>query len=340
MGKSYQWTFLIMGTMIGAGYASGRELWQFFGPNNGQAIIIFSILFTISCYTIMSISYQQQTNHYMPTLVIIVGERAGWFYDVVTLVYLFSTTIIMVAGSGVTFQAFGIPNWLGITFIVSMILWVFSLSLDDILKMNGILLPILLIALISLFLSFLNTSGLSTPTLTLNMGSWLPAFPFTALNILPLISVLSAIGQKITSKKEIGFASLSSGLLLGGLSYLYYHTLTLIATDINLYEMPLYGILVHFSYVIKVVMTLFLWLAIFTTAVAGMLGLTSRLQSRFPVSQTKLTLYLLLVITPLAFIGFQTLVEHLYPLYGMINLYLLFHLLIYPFKNWYKSRHT
>ncbi len=326
--------------MIGAGYASGRELWQFFGPNNGQAIIIFSILFTISCYTIMSISYQQQTNHYMPTLMIIVGKRIGLFYDIVILIYLFSTTIIMVAGSGVTFQAFGIPNWVGIIFIVSMILWTFSLSLDGILKMNGVLLPILLLALIGLFLSFLNSPNLATPTIITGVGSWLPAFPFTALNVLPLISVLSTIGQKITSKKEIAFASLSSGLILGGLSYLYYHSLTMIATDINLYEMPLYGILVHFSYAIKVIMTLFLWLAIFTTAVAGMLGLTARLQSRFLVSQTRLTLYLLLVITPLAFIGFQTLVEHLYPFYGMINLYLLFRLLIYPCKSWCKCRDT
>ena len=26
-----KWMFLIIGTMIGAGYASGRELWEFFG---------------------------------------------------------------------------------------------------------------------------------------------------------------------------------------------------------------------------------------------------------------------------------------------------------------------
>lgn len=40
-----KWMFLIIGTMIGAGYASGRELWEFFGNESTFAILLFAVLF-------------------------------------------------------------------------------------------------------------------------------------------------------------------------------------------------------------------------------------------------------------------------------------------------------
>lgn len=43
--RGLQWTALILGATIGAGYVSGRELWQFFGHESGLAIVIFSFLF-------------------------------------------------------------------------------------------------------------------------------------------------------------------------------------------------------------------------------------------------------------------------------------------------------
>lgn len=35
----FRWMFLILGTAIGAGYASGREIWQFYGEQSALAII-------------------------------------------------------------------------------------------------------------------------------------------------------------------------------------------------------------------------------------------------------------------------------------------------------------
>lgn len=55
---------LILGTIIGAGYASGRELWQFFGFESGLAIVIFTVIFIIAVYVIMKISYEVQSDHF------------------------------------------------------------------------------------------------------------------------------------------------------------------------------------------------------------------------------------------------------------------------------------
>src|SRR5690625_1162169 len=86
---SMNWTFLIVGTVIGAGYASGRELWQFFGHGSSLAIFLFVVLFSISCFTIMNLSYIYQSTHYGVILETIVGKSFKQIYDIIILVYLF-----------------------------------------------------------------------------------------------------------------------------------------------------------------------------------------------------------------------------------------------------------
>ena len=79
---SVKWLLLITGTIIGAGYASGRELWQFFGHESGLAIIIFMMIFSVACAVIMYISYQKQSESYNPVLIQIMGLKFGKIYDV------------------------------------------------------------------------------------------------------------------------------------------------------------------------------------------------------------------------------------------------------------------
>src|SRR5690625_7606306 len=90
--------FLIIGTTIGACYASGRELWQFFGHESGLAILLFVIFFTMSCIIIMKISYDKKSTDYLPVLDHIMGGKLGRIYDVMIFFYLFSTRIFIHIG--------------------------------------------------------------------------------------------------------------------------------------------------------------------------------------------------------------------------------------------------
>ena len=109
--------------------------------------------------------------------------------------------------------------------------------------------------------------------------------------------------------------------------------MTLIEFNIENYEMPVYAILEHFPVIAVIVMTFIIWLAIFLTALAAMIGVISRLQSRFSLSRFKIAFFLMVGLTPFSFVGFQALVESIYPVYGIINLYLLVKLVVYPFTD-------
>jgi len=145
-----KWMFLIIGTMIGAGYASGRELWEFFGAESGLAIILFAVLFIICCSVIMSISYKNESAHYLPILNKLMGKKLARVYDVMIIIYLFSTTVIMLAGGGATLEVIHVPYWLGTVIIGGMVVILFLWDTKGMTSMNAFIIPILIIFLIAL----------------------------------------------------------------------------------------------------------------------------------------------------------------------------------------------
>ncbi|MCA0972319.1 hypothetical protein LCM20_17055 [Halobacillus litoralis] len=333
-----KWMFLIIGTIIGAGYASGRELWQFFGHGSSLAILLFTLMFTSCCYTIMSISYQKQTGHYLPVLRAIVGKHLTGIYDWMIIIYLFTTTVVMLAGSGATWQAFHFSYRFGVLAIVIPLVLLFVWDVKGIVIVNSFVLPLLIAGLLFVLILFISDQQLSLFGYVSEMDNWMSAFPFTALNILPLIAVLGAIGNQMKHKGEVWIASVGSGVLIGTISYLYNNSLIQISEDIILYEIPLFAILKHYPYEMMLFMSAMLWIAIFTTAASGTLGLVTRFREYVRQPLWILALGLIAVMLPLTSFGFSTLIQYLYPLYGFLNLYVLAALLIHPAISRYKSR--
>ncbi|SHG72289.1 YkvI family membrane protein [Ornithinibacillus halophilus] len=332
--SGFKWMFLIIGTTIGAGYASGRELWEFFGHGSGLAILLFIILFSFSCIVIMNVSYQKQSTEYRPVLKDIVGDKLAKIYDVMIFVYLYTTTVIMLSGSGATGQAFNFPYWWGIVFIVIALIILFLRDITGLLSINQVILPILLIGLLSILLKFTVDQELQLFSHWDEQHNWMAAFPFTALNILPLIAVLGAIGDKVESKKEIWFACIGSGLILGLITYIYNNSLIQIADELLLYEIPLFAILKNYPFQMVIFMSILLWFAIFTTAASGILGIVTRVKSYFQQYPFGLlVIIILLTMIPLTKLGFSNLIGFLYPIYGILNLYVLTRLILYPVWN-------
>ncbi|UJL46398.1 hypothetical protein KFZ58_18990 [Virgibacillus sp. NKC19-16] len=335
-----KWMFLIIGTTIGAGYASGRELWQFFGHESGLAILLFVIFFSVSCGVILKVSYERKSTQYLPVLREIVGGRLTGFYDVMIFLYLFTTTVVMIAGSGATGQAFNLPYWLGIGIMVIALIILFLKDINGLLAMNQFILPLLLGGLLFILLLFTIDQELALFSHWQEQRNWTAAFPFTALNILPLIAVLGAIGNKIRSRQEIWIACVGSGLILGVISYIYNNSLIQIADELLLYEIPLFAILKHYPFEILILMSILLWFAIFTTAAAGVLGIVTRIKDYFKKPLWLIVIVTLATMIPLTQLGFSTLVAYVYPVYGILNLYVLTRLLLYPIWNKMENRHS
>src|SRR5699024_10705932 len=113
----------------------------------------------------------------------------------------------------------------------------------------------------------------------------------------------------------------------------YNSSLIHIADELLLYEIPLFAILQHYSSRMLIIMSILLWFAIFTTAASGIMGIVTRIKSYVDMPLWILVLFLLLLMVPLTALGFSNLITYLYPLYGLLNLYVLTRLMLFPIWN-------
>jgi uncharacterized membrane protein YkvI len=332
--------FLIIGTTIGAGFASGREIWEFFtsyGEGSSIYIILSMVLFSISCYIILSISHQLQAPHYVMVLQEIIGVRLGRVYDGLIFFYLLSTTVVMFAGSGATLEYWALSYWLGVVLMGAFVLVVFLKDVEGIMSLNSVLIPIMIITLIGVCGLFLSGGFGQDASGRAHANIFPSSIAFTALNILPLIAVLSALGARL-NRSEIKVASLVSAIGLSTIAYLYNQSLLLISHEISLFEVPLFGILRYLPENLLLSVTFVLWLAIYTTAISGIFGLVSRFRESVNLPQWMIAGIFIVLVIPLTKFGFSNLVRILYPLYGVLNLFILSMILLYPLANWRKIR--
>ncbi|MBO8172160.1 MAG: GerAB/ArcD/ProY family transporter [Bacillaceae bacterium] len=329
--------FTIIGTTIGAGFASGREIWEFFGsygPRSMYSLMIAMILFAVTSIVILWISHKRRTDNYYELLEHLMGSRLGRLFDVLILVYLLSMSVVMFAGSGATFSQWGIPYLAGVMVIAITVYIVVLFDVKGLMSINTLVIPVLIAILLFVTLQFIRGSE---GELFAGQLKWQPAWPsgiiYAALNITPLLAVLSTMGREMKSASEIYIAGGVSTLGLGSIAYLLNHSLLKVGNDVNLYEIPLFSLLKDYPVEMILVVSFVLWIAIFTTVISGIYGIVFRLHGLIRLPLWVISLVLIIGIIPLSYFGFSTLVKLLYPLYGMINLFVLVCLVLYPFLS-------
>lgn len=330
----------IVGTTIGAGFASGRELWEFFGSygeESNSSILLAMTLFFVTTVIILYISWTKKTQNYSEVLECIIGPRLARIFDGLVLLNLLTSTLVMVAGSGATFVQWDGSFFVGVWVMALAVIGVLFFDLKGLMSINTLLIPIMLVVLIFVCLQFISSSS---PVLTdtadtgvLQLPAWPSAITYTAFNVISLLAVLSTMGGQIHHPGEIWVGAGVSTLCLALVAGLYNYSLLRLDALISQYDIPLFALIRDYSPVWVGTISLVLWLAIFTTAVSNIYGITFRMSQYVSFPRWGIGVLTLLLLIPLTSLGFGPLVSMLYPVYGVLNLFLLTMLLLYPFSG-------
>src|SRR5690554_3151982 len=110
-----------IGTVVGAGFASGQEVLQFFGllgPMGLPAIALSTLGFWIFGFMIMDLGRKLNADSHLPVLRSIGGRFLSPILDVVMTFFLFGALCAMIAGAGSVFQQeFDLPWIIGAGFL-------------------------------------------------------------------------------------------------------------------------------------------------------------------------------------------------------------------------------
>lgn len=329
---------VFIGTVVGAGFASGQEIMQFFTCFGGMGMItlvLSGVLFYIIAAAVMKVAAHYNTYNYKDFIYLIAGKRIGPVYDVLVTVFLLVVTSIMFAGSGALFQeSLGLPRIWGIALMALLTLVVILQSLTGILKINSIIVPMLFTVIVAVLAATIMSSDAGSIGARLSenyRGSFIKPVLFLLFyccyNTFLAIGVLAAMPENIRSgnilKAGVFFGAV--GLML--LSLMLNISLTLKSPQIFNYSIPMNCITADFGSLIKFAVGLCIWCEIFSTAVSDAFSVARRLSSGKHAAYAPACLITVIFCLPLAFFEFEGLISFFYPLFGALSMLIIFRLL-------------
>ena len=326
--------FVIIGTLIGAGFASGQEMYIFFFSHGIKGIIgifITSILMGFVIYRAFNIIIQNDVRTYKQFLEIFLktNKEKSFFnlkniINIIINIFILITFFIMIAGFGAYFgQELGFNSIVGSTLLAIFTLIIFMTNVEGVIKANGILVPIVIISIITIGsinlkdINLLNLKNYLIPTSKSNYI--LSALLYCSYNSILLIPVLITLREYIKSRKQIATITIITTGIIILLSIMIFLLLVRVDVDITKLEMPAVYVVSNMFKILKVVYGFIILGSIFTTAIS--LG-TSFLQniSSNKKSYTQIAAIMCITSVVVSKIGFSNLINSLYPIFGYLGL--------------------
>lgn len=339
---------LYIGAVIGAGFASGQEIMQFFilhGGNGLKGVLLATVLFSYLGGLVMFLAIKMRSASYREVLSYLLGPVAGKIMDVLNLIMLLGGISVMMAGSAAVFgEQFGLPARAGVWAVAVLTSLVILGGLEGVLTANVFLVPLKFLAVAAISLAALNVSGVPVGMLQDLpspgggvAGHWVSAgFLYVSYNMVVPIAVLSSLGRIVPLRLGVAGGLLGGALLgvavslvaLAGLAYL---------PEIAVCQIPVLYLAGRLGAGFRFVLGFLILLAILTTAIADAHGFASRLAPEGGSRYRFVGIGACLLALPLSEISFAGLVRLLYPLFGYAGLVLLLALLIVPLLNFFRK---
>lgn len=333
-----------IGTVVGAGFASGQEIMQFFtcfGREGIITLILSGLLFYIIAAAVMDVAARYNTYNYKDFMELIAGKRLGLAYDVLLTAFLLIVASIMFSGSGALFQeSLKLPGIWGIVLMAALTLVIVIQDLTGLLRINSVIVPILFTVIISVLGATIMTGDIAGIGFKLSenyRGSFIKPLVYMVFyccyNTFLSVGVLAAIPQSIRSRKVLraGVFFGAAGLML--LSLMLNISLTLKSPQVFQYSIPMNYITEGFGSLVGYAVSLCIWCEIFSTAVSDVYSVAKRLSAGRQAYFAPAVVIIVLLCLPLAFFEFKGLISFFYPLFGALSIFMVFRLIYFSFRK-------
>lgn len=323
-----QIAFTYIGTIVGAGFATGQEILQFFtryGKWATLTIILSTLIFIWLGTKMMIISRRIRAKSYEDLNKYLFGKKPGEYISLIMLVLLLGVNSIMLAGAGSVFvQHLNMHYQTGLILTLVGTYLLFSRGINAILQMNSIVVPMMLT--LSLLIVF-NSIHLPNAGQFLSLGTdhslvmtWMAPLLYTAFNLIMAQAILVPLGSHTESITVIKWGGLLGGLGVGFMLMAAHFAMSAHMPGIMQYEIPMGSIAFQLGTVVQLIYVLLIFLEIFTTFVADIYGITLQLQQRLSISPKIICIGIMLICFLLSQLGFSNLLSILYPIFGILGL--------------------
>lgn len=338
-----------IGTVIGAGFASGQEILQFFGIYGVFGIMgvcVSTILLSIIASNVLQKVYKERINNFEEWGSLYFSRDVFKWINLLLAFLLLTGYFVMLAGSGAIFEEhFGISRLYGIILMNTICFMVITFGVEGITRANNFIVPILIIVIFILAFFIIRKnqvifSGLYNKTLlnirkigtneinSINIGWLWSAIVYTCHNSIGAIVAMASLRPFIYDEASARYGGYLGGLGLGVLAILILLTILILYTDIMGLELPMVAAAHSLGNIVKKLYSGILLLAMFTTAIANGHGSILRFSFITGINEVWIRILICFISIPLATLGFKNLVSFSYPIFGYLGfIFILFVLL-------------
>ena len=334
---------VIIGTIIGAGFASGKEIYIFFnqyGIRGIYGIIISTMLIGIIVYKILvniKDTEIQNYNEYLNSTKI--HNKSKEIINIIINIFLLISFYIMIAGFCAYFyQEFKVPSLIVGAIVCVMCYITFMNNIEGITKINIIVIPFLIFMIIFIAIKS-NIWEIENYIVTNNStnSKWILAcLEYVGYNSIVLIPMLIEL-KKYTKGREKSIAIIVSIIFLG-LAIILYLILQKMGNSAQNIELPLIQSVKQIKNSYKYIYGAVIVFAIYTSAISAGYSFAQNCSKN---KNTYKIICAVICITaiPISKIGFSNLVSLLYPIFGILGLVLNFIYILFQ-KDLKKTRKT
>lgn len=313
---------VIIGTIIGAGFASGKEIEVFFanfGKNGIYGIGLASIFTVVIIYCVL-IKIRgtniENYNSYLNEMKI--NNKVKEILNAIINIFLFTSFYIMASGFCAYFKQEFNLDIINIAIVLAICCYItFMGKIDKVTKINTILIPFLIFMVLLVGVKSEMFNQKIENMIQISNRSWIiSSLEYASYNSILLIPILIEL-KKYTYKKE-GSISVISGAVFFVLAMVLFLILTKEGVSGNI-ELPLIQIVKQFGINYKYIYGFVIISAIFTSAISA--GYSFLINcSKTKKTYKKLCFVICVGVVVVCNIKFSYLINIVYPIFGFLGL--------------------
>ena len=321
---------VIIGALIGAGFASGQEIYLFFFSYGKRGILgigVSAILLGIIIYKTMIIIKKNKITTYKEFLLSIVPkkwrkEKVLEIINIIINIFILITFYIMIAGfGGYLAETIKIPQIIGSSILAIMCVIIMSKETKGIVKVSEIIVPILIVFIVVIGVYTVISTNVANKIEQMNIingSSWLVSgVLYASYNTILLIPVLISVNN-IIDRREVSKTSIVITFMIFLLATAVFVSMLKIDVNIKRIEMPISYVISTQLPKLKVLYGIVILTSILTTAISLIAGLMQNVKEK---NNKKIMLCLICISSIfISQIGFSALINFLYPIVGYIGI--------------------
>ena len=335
----FQVAAVYVGTIVGAGFATGKEIVEFFtqyGLYGLFGIVIAGYIFIFTGMKIMLISSRIGATTYEEFNQFLFGKKVAGIINVFFLIMLIGVTAVMVSGSGAVFEEqLGIEKSIGSWSTIILATIVLLMGMKGVFTVNSFVVPIMVGFSILLFIySFASGDFFSLaseiPEQGLTLKMIFSPFAYTAFNLALSQAVLVPVAFEVNDEKTIRQGAVLGGVLLTVI-LLTGHFSLMTLPDVTYFEIPSAVLMKTQAGHLYWIFILVIYGEIFTSVIGNIYGLQRQISRYVRIPSILIIAFIFMVALIISEFGYGKLLGYLYPVFGYISL--LFLLLVWRSKT-------